>query len=254
MGNVLSLHANRAASRAIGPARPRDLPIWCGFPTLFGGEEKRSVSSADWSGGKRRGVRLFGPLGIAARHHRCIATTPRGECTGRHSPAQWMRLMSAAVIRIVVQTRAAITAVARTVGMVLAYQRVPSHTEHAMTHTAVDAIGAEPCRRDRARSLGERSGLPMTISRPDEKTLIEAFSIIEDTPNIDGVVSKLRDLLHADHVVYHSSKLGAKSLRSATRPLHSFDLSSFLDHALSANGVRRRRSRFARGLSAYDSV
>ena len=51
----------------------------------------------------------------------------------------------------------------------------------------------------------------MTISRPDEKTLIEAFSIIEDTPNIDGVVSKLRNLLHVDHVVYHSSKLGASS-------------------------------------------
>ena len=49
----------------------------------------------------------------------------------------------------------------------------------------------------------------MTVSRPDEKTLIEAFSIIDETPNIDGVVSKLRDLLHVDHVVYHSSKLGA---------------------------------------------
>jgi LuxR family transcriptional regulator, quorum-sensing system regulator CinR len=85
----------------------------------------------------------------------------------------------------------------------------PPHTVHAMTHTAVDAIGGEPCRRDSACSLGERSGLPMTISRPDEKTLIEAFSIIEDTPNIDGVVSKLRDLVHVDHVVYHSSKLGA---------------------------------------------
>jgi hypothetical protein len=49
----------------------------------------------------------------------------------------------------------------------------------------------------------------MTISRPDEKMLIAAFSIIDDTPNIDGVVSKLRNLLHVDHVVYHSSKLGA---------------------------------------------
>ena len=49
----------------------------------------------------------------------------------------------------------------------------------------------------------------MTISRPDEKMLIAAFSIIDDTPNIDGVVSKLRNLLHVDDVVYHSSKLGA---------------------------------------------
>jgi hypothetical protein len=40
----------------------------------------------------------------------------------------------------------------------------------------------------------------MTISRPDEKTLIEAFSITEDTPNIEGVVSKLRELVHVDHV------------------------------------------------------
>jgi LuxR family transcriptional regulator, quorum-sensing system regulator CinR len=49
----------------------------------------------------------------------------------------------------------------------------------------------------------------MTVSRPDEKILIEAFSIIDETPNIDGVVSKLRDLLRVDHIVYHSSKLGA---------------------------------------------
>jgi len=48
----------------------------------------------------------------------------------------------------------------------------------------------------------------MSPSRTDEKTLIEAFSIVEHTPQIDVVVNKLRDLLHVDHVVYHSSKLG----------------------------------------------
>ena len=49
----------------------------------------------------------------------------------------------------------------------------------------------------------------MTTSRPDEKTLVEAFSIIEDTPEIEEVIRKLRDLLRVDHIVYHSSKLGA---------------------------------------------
>ncbi len=42
----------------------------------------------------------------------------------------------------------------------------------------------------------------------DESALTEAFSIIENTPEIDAVVEKLRSLLEVDHVVYHSSKLG----------------------------------------------
>ena len=49
----------------------------------------------------------------------------------------------------------------------------------------------------------------MAIDRPDKKTLTEAFSIIEGTSEIEGVIGKLRDLLQVDHVVYHSSKLGA---------------------------------------------
>ena len=49
----------------------------------------------------------------------------------------------------------------------------------------------------------------MTVSRPDNKTLTEAFSVIDDTPEIEAVIGKLRDLLQIDHVVYHSSKLGA---------------------------------------------
>ena len=52
----------------------------------------------------------------------------------------------------------------------------------------------------------------MTTNRPDEKTLIEAFSIVEDTPEIEEVIRKLRDLLGVDHIVYHSSKLGASRL------------------------------------------
>src|SRR5436305_7418922 len=77
-------------------------------------------------------------------------------------------------------------------------------------HRSTAANGAERCCPwESSCRLGEQLGLPMTVSRPDEKTLVEAFSIIEDTPNIDGVVIKLRDLLRVDHVVYHSSKLGA---------------------------------------------
>jgi len=49
----------------------------------------------------------------------------------------------------------------------------------------------------------------MTVNPPDERALTEAFSIIESVPEMEVVVEKLRDLLLVDHVVYHSSKLGA---------------------------------------------
>lgn len=52
-------------------------------------------------------------------------------------------------------------------------------------------------------------GVAMETSLPDEKRLTEAFSIIENTPEIEVVIGKLRDLLNIDHVVYHSSKFGA---------------------------------------------
>lgn len=48
----------------------------------------------------------------------------------------------------------------------------------------------------------------MATSLPDEEKLTEAFSIIENTPEVEVVIDKLRDLLNVDHVVYHSSKLG----------------------------------------------
>jgi len=44
---------------------------------------------------------------------------------------------------------------------------------------------------------------------PSNKTLDEAFSIIENTPEMELVVTKLRDLLAVDHIVYHSSKSGS---------------------------------------------
>ena len=49
----------------------------------------------------------------------------------------------------------------------------------------------------------------MLTTRGDETMLVGAFSIIEDMPELELVVSKLRDLLSVDHLVYHSSKFGA---------------------------------------------
>src|SRR5271169_4973702 len=43
----------------------------------------------------------------------------------------------------------------------------------------------------------------------DNATLLEAFSIIENTPDVEETVAKLRGLLNVDHLVYHSSKMGA---------------------------------------------
>jgi DNA-binding CsgD family transcriptional regulator len=40
-------------------------------------------------------------------------------------------------------------------------------------------------------------------------TLSAAFSIIENTPDMEQTITKLRDLLNVDHLVYYSSKLGA---------------------------------------------
>jgi len=44
---------------------------------------------------------------------------------------------------------------------------------------------------------------------PDEKFLLDAFSIIESTPDMEIVITRLRDLLKVDHIVYFSSKLAA---------------------------------------------
>ncbi len=52
-------------------------------------------------------------------------------------------------------------------------------------------------------------GTAETHGTPDEKTLLEAYAIVEHTPEIQDTVVALRDLLKIDHLVYHSSKLGA---------------------------------------------
>src|SRR3979490_1343056 len=44
---------------------------------------------------------------------------------------------------------------------------------------------------------------------PEEKRLLEAFAIIESTPEMETAIAKLRDFLATDHLVYHSSKFGA---------------------------------------------
>jgi LuxR family transcriptional regulator, quorum-sensing system regulator CinR len=58
---------------------------------------------------------------------------------------------------------------------------------------------------------GELSRLDedMAASAPDEVRLLEAYSIVDETPDMETTIIKLRDLLKVDHLVYHSSKLGA---------------------------------------------
>ncbi len=48
----------------------------------------------------------------------------------------------------------------------------------------------------------------MATSIPDGERLSEAFSIIDNAPEMETTIVKLRDLLNVDHLVYHSSKVG----------------------------------------------
>ena len=48
-----------------------------------------------------------------------------------------------------------------------------------------------------------------TTMLADEDQLATAFAIVEESEDIDILVTRLRDFLGVDHVVYHSSKLGA---------------------------------------------
>ena len=52
-------------------------------------------------------------------------------------------------------------------------------------------------------------GTTTTTMLADEDQLATAFAIVGDSDDIDVVVARLRDFLGVDHVVYHSSKLGA---------------------------------------------
>jgi DNA-binding CsgD family transcriptional regulator len=49
----------------------------------------------------------------------------------------------------------------------------------------------------------------MATGESHEERLLEAYAIIDHTPDMEATITKLRDLLRVDHLVYHSSKLGA---------------------------------------------
>jgi DNA-binding CsgD family transcriptional regulator len=48
----------------------------------------------------------------------------------------------------------------------------------------------------------------MATDESDEARLLQAYAIIDTTPDMEVTIGKLRDLLNVDHLVYHSSKLG----------------------------------------------
>jgi DNA-binding CsgD family transcriptional regulator len=48
----------------------------------------------------------------------------------------------------------------------------------------------------------------MATNEPRAPLLIQAFAIIDEAPDVEATVTRLRDLLGVDHLVYHSSKLG----------------------------------------------
>jgi DNA-binding CsgD family transcriptional regulator len=49
----------------------------------------------------------------------------------------------------------------------------------------------------------------MATSESHQDRLLEAYAIVDNTPDMEATITRLRDLLKVDHLVYHSSKLGA---------------------------------------------
>jgi DNA-binding CsgD family transcriptional regulator len=49
----------------------------------------------------------------------------------------------------------------------------------------------------------------MATGESEEERLLQAYAIIDHTPDMEATITRLRDLLKVDHLVYHSSKLGA---------------------------------------------
>ncbi len=70
--------------------------------------------------------------------------------------------------------------------------------------------GARPgaARRRKAVATNRQRRSATVAPGLGENMFTEAFSIIEHTSDIGAVITKLRDHLRIDHVVYHSSKLG----------------------------------------------
>ena len=52
-----------------------------------------------------------------------------------------------------------------------------------------------------ARKKGARIGTTMASDLRGDKILLAAFPIIENTPEIDAVITAIRDLLGVDHIV-----------------------------------------------------
>ena len=73
-------------------------------------------------------------------------------------------------------------------------------------------------------------GVAMATGLPDEERLTKAYSIIETTPEMEEVINKLRDALN---VASCRLQFG----QTAGRPLHSVDLSCFLDQTLYQYGI-----------------
>ena len=83
----------------------------------------------------------------------------------------------------------------------------------------------------------------MTVSRPDSKMLTDAFSVIDDTPEIEAVIGSSGTCCISIMLsIIRPSWERIRRIR--TRPLHPSDLSGIVDFALSANGICRRRSGF----------
>jgi LuxR family transcriptional regulator, quorum-sensing system regulator CinR len=61
-------------------------------------------------------------------------------------------------------------------------------------------------------------GVPIVSNRPEEKTLTEALAIIDDTPDMEVTINKLRELLNIDHVVYYLPKPGGAPYVRLTYP------------------------------------
>jgi len=49
----------------------------------------------------------------------------------------------------------------------------------------------------------------MASRESDDERLLQAYAIINATPDMEATIIRLRDFLNVDHLVYHSSKLGA---------------------------------------------
>jgi LuxR family transcriptional regulator, quorum-sensing system regulator CinR len=58
----------------------------------------------------------------------------------------------------------------------------------------------------------------MTSTPSDDELLIEAFSVVADARDTEQAITKLRDLLHVDHIVYYLPKPNAAPYVRLTYP------------------------------------